>query len=232
MPVSRVPVLIALSIVVVLSSSCRLARGMVEADAAVPGERVVALTFDDGPGPDTLALLDVLDRHQVKATFFVTGAQAVRYPHVVDEIARRGHVVGNHTWSHVDLRRSSEQRRFDEIAPLNWFLANRGISTRCVRPPYGSFDQSVVDHIRGRHGLSYTMLWDIDPRDWQNPPAWQITDRVMAALHPGGVVVMHDGPGGRSRTVAAVDAMIPRITAAGYTIRPVCSVTDLSAPAG
>ena len=215
---------VAVVAAVSVASSCNLARTMVDTGEAAPGEKVVALTFDDGPGPDTMALLDVLDRHQVRATFFVTGVQSARSPHVVDEIARRGHAIGNHTWSHADLRRVGERRRFDEIAPLNWFLAGRGIGTRCMRPPYGSTDQSVVAHVRDRHGGAHTMLWSIDPRDWQRPGAGVIADRVVRALHPGAVVVMHDGPSGRAGTVAAVDAMIPRIKAAGYQIRPVCEV--------
>ena len=206
-----------------LAASCDRATTMVDTGEAAVGERVVALTFDDGPGPDTMALLDVLDRHGVKATFFVTGVQVRQYPQVVDEIARRGHAVGNHTWSHADLRRSGEQRRFDEIAPLNWVLAVRGISTRCVRPPYGSSDAAVVAHIRARHGAQ-TMLGSIDPRDWERPGAQAVADRVVRALHPGAVVGLHDGPSGRSATVAAVDRMIPRVKAAGYQLRPVCQV--------
>jgi len=202
-------------------AGCRLARTMDEYDAAAPGERVVALTFDDGPGPSTLPMLDVLDRHGVKATFFVTGVQASRHPYLVDEIVRRGHRVGNHTWNHVDLRKVSPARFDIEVDYLTVWLNRRGIDPKCMRPPYGSYDRSVVDRMRNRNA-TYTAFWSIDPRDWQNPNASRIANHVTSNLHPGAVVVMHDGPGNRSATVAAVDQMIPRIRAAGYAIRPVC----------
>jgi peptidoglycan/xylan/chitin deacetylase (PgdA/CDA1 family) len=209
--------------VVMSATGCRLAHDMVEVDAAAPGERVVALTFDDGPHPvHTPMLLDVLRRHDVRATFFVTGSQAARYPWILDRIVREGHRVGNHTWNHVRLSQTPDHVAAAEIGWTQAWLAWRGITSRCVRSPYWAHDERVDGLIRAYADNSYSMKWSIDTHDWRGVPARSIADTVVAQLHPGAVVLMHDGGGNRSQTVAGVDQMIGRIRAAGYSIRPVC----------
>lgn len=209
-------------LVAVVASGCRVARTMPEADAATPGERVVALTFDDGPSAHTNAVLDVLARHKVTATFFVTGSQAERYPWLMARIAMDGHRVGNHTWNHPRLTQLSDAQIRSQLRNTQNVIARTtGQSSVCVRPPYGEHNARVNNVIR-EFGRSYTMLWSIDTNDWQRPAPATITSRVVNNLRPGAVILMHDGGGNRANTVAALDSMIRRIHAAGYKIRPVC----------
>ena len=214
----------ALVLVVALATSgCQLARTMVDVGAADPGERVVALTFDDGPDPaNTPQLLDVLRRHGVHATFFVLGSQAEQHPGLLDRIVREGHGVANHTWNHKRLTTVSDAVVAAEVGWTHGWLAGRGIQSRCVRPPYGATDARVDRLIRRHAESSYTMLWSVDSRDWERPPVNQIVNNVMSRVHPGAVILFHDGGGDRSRTVAAVDQLIPRLRAAGYDIAPIC----------
>lgn len=221
---SRRVVIGAMVLVVALATSgCQLARTMVDVGAADPGERVVALTFDDGPHPVyTPLLLDVLRRHGVHATFFVLGSQAHRHPGLLDRIVREGHGVANHTWNHKRLTRVSDAVVAAEVGWTHGWLAGRGIRSRCVRPPYGATDARVDGLIRRHADNSYTMLWSVDSEDWRRPPVDRIVNNVMSRVHPGAVILLHDGGGDRSRTVAAVDRLIPRLRASGYGIAPIC----------
>lgn len=210
-------------VVALVASGCHRARTLVDMGAASPGERVVALTFDDGPHPVyTPPLLDVLRRHRVTATFFVLGSQAQRHPALLDRIVREGHVVANHTWNHRRLTSISDGAVAAEVGWTNAFLGFRGIRSRCVRPPYGATDARVEGLIRRHADDSRTMLWSVDSDDWRRPPVERIVHNVTSRVHPGAVILFHDGGGDRSRTVAAVDRTIPRLQAAGYGFRPVC----------
>lgn len=197
------------------------ASSMVQTGDALPGERVVALTFGDGPGPTyTSQVLDVLARHKVKATFFMLGQNASRYPDTVRRVVREGHHIGNHSWSHPSLTSLSDAGVRGEVGGTDSKLRSLGAHPRCVRPPYGA-NSSRVQSIISEYG-SATMLWTIDPSDWERPAPSTIAARVMSHLHPGAVILLHDGGGSRGNTVAALDQLIPQIKAAGYQIRTSC----------
>ncbi len=196
---------------------------MVESGDALPGEPVVSLTYDDGPDPTwTPQILDILAENDVKATFFVIGRNSQQYPELLDRIVAEGHHVANHTSTHPELPRLSDQAIANEIGPFDAWLAYRGIETRCVRPPYGAVNDRVDTAIRAASGDDHTMMWSIDTRDWQRPSADTITQRIMGQLQPGAVILMHDGGGARPATVEATRQVVPLIRAAGYSIRPVC----------
>ncbi len=196
---------------------------MVESGDALPGEPVVSLTYDDGPDPTwTPQILDILAENDVKATFFVIGRNSQQYPELLDRIVAEGHRVANHTSTHPELPRLSDQAIANEIGPFDAWLAYRGIETRCVRPPYGAVNDRVDTAIRAASGDDHTMMWSIDTRDWQRPSADTITQRIMGQLQPGAVILMHDGGGERPATVEATRQVVPLIRAAGYSIRPVC----------
>jgi len=143
-------------------------------------QRVVALTFDDGPNPPyTTAILDVLEREHVHATFFLVGRAVDAYPAVVRREVRDGDAVGNHTWSHahmilmsVSQVRASLERTDDAI------YRAAGVHTRIMRPPFGARDWLVLDQARR---LGYTpVMWSVPlPNDWDQPPAQVVADRVM-----------------------------------------------------
>jgi peptidoglycan/xylan/chitin deacetylase (PgdA/CDA1 family) len=187
------------------------------------GEKVVALTFDDGPSPVyTSEILRILAAASVPASFEIVGLHGAAYPAILRaENAARMALV-NHTWTHADLALLPARRWPAEVDRTSGLL--RGIighPVRCLRLPYGLGDPAVDAQLRAR-GLA-ELGWDVDPADYLRPGAAVIARHVLAALRPGAIVIMHDGGGNRSRTVAALPAIIRGIRAAGYRIVPVCA---------
>lgn len=187
-------------------------------------DRTVALTFDDGPHPRwTPAVLDVLARHGVPATFFVLGSHVASHPGVVARIVREGHEIGNHTFTHVDLAHTpgwlaGTELRLTEVATA----AAAGRHTRLFRPPYSSTAAAVrartLDAWRRELGGRYLVaLSTHDSQDWD---ATRSVDEIVAASLPAGrdgaVVLMHDGGGDRRRTVAALERVVTTLQDRGY----------------
>lgn len=186
-------------------------------------DRTVALTFDDGPDPEwTPKVLDVLDHEGVPATFFVLGSNALRHPDLVRRIVGRGDDIGNHTWSHLDLGAAPAWRRNLELSLGELGLAgSAGVSSVLLRPPYSSTPDQVdaADLAAYRAAVSagyLVVLADRDTRDWARPGAGAIVDAGAPVGTAGQVVLLHDGGGDRSQTVAALPALIERYRAAGY----------------
>ena len=172
----------------------------------------VALTFDDGPYPETTsALLDALG--DAKATFFLWGEHAAAHPALVRDIAAAGHAVGNHSWTHPRLTGLDPSARDQEVRRTQDLLARlTGTRPALFRPPYGDTDTAVARTLAG-HGLT-EVLWSVDTRDWAGATA----DEIVAAAdraEPGGVVLMHEG---RPATVAAVPRILAALAARG--LRP------------
>ncbi|GGR79114.1 bi-functional transferase/deacetylase [Streptomyces aureoverticillatus] len=207
-------------------------RGGRPASLSVPDRRMV-LTFDDGPDPQwTPKVLDTLAEHDAHAVFFVTGTMASRHPDLVRRMVEEGHEVGLHTFNHPDLSYQSKDRVDRELAQSQLALAGAaGIRTSLFRPPYSSFADamdnrswSVARYIGGRGYL--TVVSDIDSEDWKRPDADEIVRRATPADGQGAVVLMHDSGGDRSRTVAALDRLLPQLKARGYEF------TELTAALG
>jgi len=187
------------------------------------GEKVVALTFDDGPSPVyTSQILRILVAARVPASFEIIGLHGSAYPGILRAENAAGMALVNHTWTHVDLALLPARRWPAEVDLTSRLLSGiTGHQVRCLRLPYGLGDQAVDVQLRVR-GLA-ELGWDVDPADYLKPGAAVIARRVLAALHPGAIVVMHDAGGNRSGTVAALPAIIRGIRAAGYQIVPVCA---------
>lgn len=153
-------------------------------------EPVVALTFDDGPDPHaTPRLLEILDRHEAGATFFMIGTLARRHPALVAEVARRGHCVANHTETHPSLPTLSGGERRAEIRRCARALAPHG--SRFFRPPKGH--QTVGSRLDALWCLHWPVTWSVAADDWRpHEPEW-IADRVTEQLAPGEIVLLHDG---------------------------------------
>ncbi len=198
----------------------------------------VAITFDDGPDPEwTPKILDVLKRENVPATFFLIGLEADRFGSIASRIYREGHEIGNHTFTHPDISNISTRLNQLEINLTEELFASRlGVHTILFRPPY-SIDQEpdTTDQVRPleiAQDLGYIIVGDkIDPNDWREnprPSAAEIADRVISHLPPcgsdqrfcGSIILLHDGGGNRSQTVAALPAMIDGIRAKGLRIVP------------
>lgn len=161
-------------------------------------DRVVALTYDDGPNPPyTNGILSVLEREHVHATFFVVGRAVAAYPSVVAREARDGDAIGNHTWDHAHLivLNAAAVRQSLERTDRAVFKAT-GQHTRVMRPPFGARDWLVLQQARA---LGYTpVMWSVPlARDWEDPPATVIADRILPHVTDGSIVVLHDGNRGQ-----------------------------------
>ena len=189
--------------------------------AGTAGERVIALTFDDGPSPYTPAVLSVLQQYRVPATFFEVGEEVPRYPQYAQQLTSAGYPVENHTWSHADLTTLSPAQVGAQIDQAQAEIqAVTGTTPQCLRPPYDAFNATVLNEVAAR-GMT-TMSYSVDSKDWTRPGVGAIVQAVVGAAFPGAVVGMHDGGGDRSETVAALPQIITQLRAQGYTFVSVC----------
>lgn len=161
-------------------------------------ERVVALTYDDGPNPPyTGRILDVLEEEHVHATFFLVGRAAHAYPTVVQREVRDGDAIGNHTWDHrhlIMMRRTQVRASLQQTDAAIYAAAH--VHTRLMRPPFGARDWIVMQVARK---LGYTVvMWDVPlARDWEYPPARVIAQRILPHVSDGAIIVLHDGNRGQ-----------------------------------
>jgi len=179
-------------------------------------EKVIALTFDDGPvGDTTLQILDILEQYQVKATFFWVGANLQQYPYVGRTIIRQGHAIGNHSWSH------SSEEMSDEVAALEIEDTSRlivdltGMQTRLFRPPLGYLENGLVTYAQKQNYA--IILWSIDSGDGVGYAGVKtIANNVVNNAHSGGIVLLHDAPWYRQKTVEALPQIIEGLRSQGY----------------
>jgi peptidoglycan/xylan/chitin deacetylase (PgdA/CDA1 family) len=184
------------------------------------GQKAVALTFDDGPSTFTPEIMAVLAEKSISATFFWVGNVAAGRPEMIGRAREAGHEVENHTWSHADLTTLDAEAIKSEISRAEQTLGG----TRFVRPPYAAYNSSVVEQA-GALGQRL-VLWDVDTLDWKIREALSIVSRVQAAVRPGAVILMHDGGGDRSQTVAALPAVIDWLLNEGYALTTVQHLVD------
>ncbi|MBV9182259.1 MAG: polysaccharide deacetylase family protein [Acidobacteria bacterium] len=185
------------------------------------GSKQSALTFDDGPNdPHTLKLLDILAKHKVLATFFFIGHYVEQAPHLAREVAERGHVVGNHTFSHPLLIFQSPTRIRQEILDCRKAISDAlGEHSNLFRPPWGGRRPGVFRLVR-ELGLE-PIMWSITGYDWNASLADEIERRVGGKIRGGDIVLLHDGShatfgADRSKTTQAVDHLITRYRAQAY----------------
>lgn len=169
----------------------------------VPGSQGVHITFDDGPDPEaTPRILDLLAHYNAKATFFVLGQQAEKYPSILDRIRSEGHGVGHHTWAHEDPWRTP-------AAMLDASIARSHALTRSqlFRPPYGHLTPRLV---KALHATQQVVLWDVLTGDFDRSasPA-QVTARAQGTSQQGGIVVFHDTQRCLDRALPALTALLP-----------------------
>ena len=185
------------------------------------GQKVIALTFDDGPGPYTPEVLSTLERYNVPATFFEVGIHVAQYPQYTKGLAAAGYPVEDHTWTHADLATLPvSQFPYQVDQTQSEIRSVTGQNPTCVRPPYNDMNSTVFAQLTQR-GLT-TMSYSIDPKDWTLPGAQTIVSRVLSAAFPGGVVDLHDGGGYRQETVDALPSIITGLRARGYSFVAIC----------
>ncbi len=194
---------------------------------AEAGQSVVYLTFDDGPHPDfTPAIMEILARYGAQATFFVLGTEVERFPKLAAALAAAGHQLANHTYHHVALDEISRDTYRAEIAATDAAIrsaaGDAARPTRCVRPPFGAIGADTTA-IAAELGKSVVM-WNIDPQDWRQPDADQIAQHILENVFPGAIVLMHDGGGSRTQTVAALETVLAELAARSFAFRivPTC----------
>ena len=185
-------------------------------------KKYLALTFDDGPNrTSTLKVLETLNKHDVKATFFVLGSMAEKNPDILQKIAAAGHEIGNHSYSHRDLATLNNSEMTQEITRTNEIITQAiGKQPLLLRPPYGSFDNNVSSTIQAA-GMC-VMLWTVDSLDWQSKDPAQIYPQVTKELHDGDVVLMHDI---QDATAKVLDDLIVNIQQQGFSF---CLASELS----
>ena len=190
------------------------------------GSPILYLTFDDGPSPYTSQVLDLLAEFNAKATFFVIGEQAQARPDLIRAAAAAGHYIANHTLDHADLSTLGYEGFFREVeqtrqillaAAGDLFTIDRDV--HYLRPPYGATDAFTRQYAAD---LGYAVvLWTVDPQDWRRLGAAQIAAHIIAHAGPGSIVLMHDGGGDRSQTVAALRTVLETFSAQGYSFRTI-----------
>ncbi|MET7336859.1 polysaccharide deacetylase family protein [Nonomuraea sp. NPDC005650] len=171
--------------------------------------KCVALTFDDGPGPYTDTLLAYLAAYRARATFFVVGSNVVTYPRVLRRTVAAGHEIGNHTWSHPDLRRLSPARVRSQLVRTDQAIqAATGVVPRLVRPPYGAFNRTVR-----RQTARPLVLWSVDTVDWRYRNSATVARRALRWVRPGSVILFHDI---HPTTVRAIPRVLRTLAKRGY----------------
>lgn len=189
--------------------------------SAKTSEKVVALTFDDGPNePFSSQILDILDSEGVKATFFVVGENAAYYPNTVRRIVREGHVLGNHAWSHSRVPMLLDPR-YKELARAQKTLTDlTGANPTLFRPPYGQKTPWQLWEVK--HERMVAVAWTVSANDPKQPSPEVIAQRVVSKARPGAIILLHDGGNtlhgaNRANTVAALPMIIQGLRDKGYT---------------
>lgn len=182
-------------------------------------EKVVALTFDDGPHRDyTREVLEVLADHHAVATFCMVGKQVAAHPELVREVVDAGMRLCNHTVGHDEqLSGRTEAAVERELVDANDLLhdaAGDSAEIRYFRAPGGNWTR-VVERTAARHGMR-PLGWSLDPRDWARPGVAKIVAAVRENVRPGSVILLHDGGGRRDQTVAALRILLPWLAGQGY----------------
>lgn len=173
-------------------------------------EKKVAITFDDGPDPVyTSQLLDGLKEREVKATFFLLGKQIEKYPEIVKRMQEEGHLIGTHSYEHVNLSLLSDEKAMEQVNETNQLIFDiTGEYPQYIRPPFGcwkcnlDYETNMIE-----------VLWDIDPLDWKTGSSDAIVKRVMSKVQEDDIILMHDAS---ESSVKAALKIIDRLTEEGY----------------
>ncbi|KPI48121.1 oligosaccharide deacetylase [Clostridioides difficile] len=183
-------------------------------------EKVIALTFDDGPDEVfTPQVLDILKKNDVKATFFVVGEKVEYNKELLKRQYDEGHEIGNHTFTHINVAKNSYGKVEKEITDTQNAVKNViGVEPKIFRPPYRAMSKSVCDIIVSKR--MNIILWsNLDPRDWSNPGVGSIINTILTKVQNGNIILLHDYNNKRndkSQTIQALEVVIPKLKEKGY----------------
>lgn len=207
-------------------------KGRKLSSVAVSG-MYVAFTFDDGPHPTyTPKILDILNKYNAKATFFVLGSRVNSSPAIVARMVNEGHEVGVHTWNHPSLTkvpmatvRSEMERTISAIQKASNY------TPRTMRPPYGAINANLVDFFAHQYGMS-TIMWSIDTNDWRKPGVQAVVNEAVNKARPGSIILIHDI---HASSYQAVEGIVSGLIARGFKLVTVSQLmamqTSPAAPA-
>jgi peptidoglycan/xylan/chitin deacetylase (PgdA/CDA1 family) len=188
----------------------------------------IAMTFDDGPSATlTPKLLDLLAAHHIKATFFVIGENVAEHPEIVERAAREGHEIANHSWSHPNFGKMSDEGVRRQLSRTDDAIKNAtGVRPTLLRPPYGSITARQKRWIHDEFGYQI-ILWDVDPYDWKRPGPSVVCNRILKETRPGSIVLSHDiHPG----TIEAMPSTFDQLQAKGFKFVTVSELIRMLVP--
>jgi peptidoglycan-N-acetylglucosamine deacetylase len=193
-------------------------------------EKVIALTFDDGPGPkNTVEILEILKKNNIKATFFMIGQMVEYFPKIAQQVAADGHVIGNHTWHHwyFQMDAATAASEIDRTADI--IYKTTGKKTTLFRPPGGFLNNGLAQYARNQKYA--VMMWSEESGDAErrSPQVPMLVKNVLKYAKPGAIVLMHDGGGNRSRSVKALPEMIAGLKAQGYRFVTIPQLLEMQA---
>jgi len=194
-------------------------------------KKLVALSFDDGPDVNyTTKILDILKQNNIKATFFIVGSRAKAHPEMVKRISDEGHVIGNHTWDHPDIKKIDINKLKDEVQQTNDLINSIvGYKPHLFRPPYGFTNANDIKEL-GK--LGYKIIdWSVDTKDWAGTPPDKIMDYVQKELRPGAIVLEHCAGGKNDKldnTVVALPRIISYLKDNGYSFVTIPELLNIS----
>lgn len=188
----------------------------------------IAMTFDDGPSATlTPKLLDLLAARHIKATFFVIGENVAEHPEIVARAARKGHEIGNHSWSHPNFGKMSDDNVRSQLRRTDDAIRSAtGNRPTLMRPPYGSITAREKHWIHDEFGYQI-ILWDVDPYDWKRPGPAVVRNRILKETQPGSIVLSHDiHPG----TIEAMSSTLDALEAKGFKFVTVSELIRMATP--
>src|SRR6201982_3404670 len=188
----------------------------------------IAMSFDDGPSATlTPKLLDLLTARHIKATFFVIGENVMEHPEIVARAAREDHEIGNHSWSHPNLAKMSQESVRSQLQRTDDAIKNAtGERPTLMRPPYGSITDREKHWIHDEFGYQI-ILWDVDPYDWKRPGPAVVRNRILKETRPGSIVLSHDiHPG----TIEAMPSTLDALETKGFKFVTVTELIRMATP--
>nr|WP_201280532.1 polysaccharide deacetylase family protein [Hassalia byssoidea] len=202
-------------------------QGVTIAEAKLSqNQKVIALTFDDGPWiGSTAKVLDILKKNNIKGTFFIVGQMLKQHPELGVRIVTEGHVIANHTWTHRYHSMNPQVAAYEVESTSDLIYQTTGVKTTLFRPPGGMMNNGVAAYARNQ---KYTIvMWSADSLDYSRPALSRLISNVTRASKPGGIVLLHDGGGNRSRTVQALPQIIDYFKKQGYSFVTVPELLEM-----
>jgi peptidoglycan/xylan/chitin deacetylase (PgdA/CDA1 family) len=174
----------------------------------------IALAYDDGPLPESVPiLLAALAKNKMRATFCVTGQNAEKDPELLKQIVAAGHEIANHSWSHPDLTKLSAKQVHEELAKADVAIKTAtGHSPKYFRPPFGAVNDALIAQVHKEFGYDI-LMWSLDSHDWQNPPAGEVTKRILDNVKNGDILLVHES---FAQSVKEMPSILSRLAAKGF----------------